>query len=89
MITAIQQHAIDRFKQRTGCKRSDDYVSRKIFSMMEKAEKTEFKESKFKVLALLNHGFQDAEYFKFRDFIFVVVDGTLKTIHRNEASRWE
>ncbi len=91
---SITAHAISRFRERTGCKKDDVYVANKLFEILDKAEETDFKDPKFKVLALINHNFKEASYYKFQPkrgaaLILVVEDQELKTIHNNESSRWK
>ncbi len=88
MDVIISPHAIDRFRERTGCKRADDYIVKKLHEMLEKAEVAEFTHNKYAVKALFNHDFTPANYFMYNNWIFVVVDGEVRTIHNNEAKRW-
>jgi hypothetical protein len=80
----VAQHAIDRFRQRTGAKYSDEKIKNKLIKMHSKGEKVSLTAYR-KVMALLNHGFREASYVEYCGWILVVVDSVIITIHNNEA----
>jgi len=83
----ITQHAINKFRQRTGCVCDDNEVKKRILKLYEKAEEVELK-PEYRVIAILNHKCEPAKYLRFAQFIFVCIDNVLKTIHLGEAKRW-
>lgn len=84
----VTQHAINRYKERTGCKLSDNQIEKKILDYYGKSEKVDLS-PKYKAIALLNHNFRRASYHRFSQFILVVEGMFLKTIHFGQAKkRW-
>ena len=90
----ITDHAIQQFRLRTGCSKSDLYIENKIRKMLKNATPAELKKE-FRVIQLLNHDVEEAHYYKYNNFIIVVCDDAcpqkkiVKTIHKGEADRWE
>lgn len=84
----VSNHAIERFRERTGCKKDKEYVQHKLLEILDKSQKAEFKHPKYNVYALLNHNFQEAEYYLYHTFLLVVVGDEIRTVHGNEANRW-
>ena len=85
----VSQHAIDRYRDRTGSNKSSKIIVERIKDQLSKAEEYVLKQ-KFKVIALLSHNFEESQYFKTRNgMIFVVLDNTVKTVHEGTADRWE
>jgi hypothetical protein len=85
----VSHHAIKRFRQRTGCKQSDEYVRYRVLDLLGRAVEIELKNKKFRTLALLNHDMREAQYFRAGEFVFVVDDGVVTTVHNGEANRWK
>lgn len=83
---AISQHAIERFRERTGSKKSDATVCERLASRIATAEEMELK-PKFHVIEMIAHG-THAQYWRSHDLMFVVEAGTIVTIHYGEADRW-
>ena len=84
----ILQHAIDKYRERTGDKSSDDRIEEKIHLHF-KTSKEVYLKPQYRAAAIINHNFKKANYFRSHQFILVVVDGYLKTIHLGDAKRWE
>ena len=84
----IHPHAIHRFRERTGCKKDDNYIKVKLKELFEKAKPAKFTHPKFELFAIMNNNFEEADYFIVNGFLLVVVKGMLKTIHQNESKRW-
>jgi len=85
----VNQHAINRFRERTGCKQPDEYIRDKLLEMQGKSKEAEFTHPRHVMFALFNHNFERARYFMYNNFLIVVVNGEIKTIHNNEARRWK
>jgi hypothetical protein len=85
----VEQHAINQFRTRSGCKKSDDYIREKLLEMADRGVEAEFRHPKYAVMALLNHHFQHANYLMDSGWVLVIVDEKIKTIHMNEAKRWQ
>lgn len=83
----ISNHAIRRFRERSGAKYSDKQVRAKLTSMLALAKEVTLS-PRYRVNALLNHNCRPAQYYRYADYILVVEQDTLKTIHRGEAGRW-
>jgi len=87
-VNGARMHAIDRFRERTGSNQSDEEVCRKLLEMMAKAKEVKLKPP-YNVVALLNHDFRDARYFRSGGFILVVEGDCISTVHHGQADRWE
>ena len=83
----ISDHAISRFRKRTGSKADDEGIKSKIETLFKKSVEVELEPS-FKALALLNNRLKPARYYSFSQFIFVISEDVLVTIHFGEAKRW-
>lgn len=84
--TAISLHAIARFRERTGSKKSDATVCERLAERLSAAQEMALK-PKFRVIELLAHG-TPAQYWRSHDIMFVVEAGLVITIHLGEADRW-
>ena len=87
-VKSISVHAIERFRQRTGSKQTDEQICFKLFELFEQSREVKLKPP-FNVIALLNHNFREARYFRAGGFILVVEGDCISTIHGGEAKRWE
>jgi len=85
----VDPHAICRFRERTGCKQTDEYIEGKLLEIAERASPATFSNPKHAVLSLLNHDCKPASYLIAQcGFVMVVVDDRIKTVHMNESKRW-
>ena len=85
----IIPHAIQRYRERTGSKQSEENVRKKIFKIILKGCEVKLK-PKYRVIALINHRFENARYFRNSNGMIVVVENNVvKTIHKGTANRWE
>ncbi len=82
----INQHAINRYRERTGSKKSDATIINQLHARLASADEWELKPH-FRVIELLSHG-QPARYFKQADLMMVVENETLVTVHKATADRW-
>lgn len=83
---AISLHAIQRFRERTGSKKSDETVCNSVAAQLSSAKEMVLK-LKYRVIELLAHG-TPARYFQRGELMFVVELGVVVTVHRGEAERW-
>ena len=83
---SIAQHAIDRYRERTGSKKCDATVCERLAARIASAEEMQLK-PKYRVIELIAHG-TPAQYWRSSDILFVVEGGVIVTIHRGEAGRW-
>lgn len=85
----VNQHAIDRFKARTGCGHLTRALAlERLKYTFNKTVLAEVK-PKFRVQQLLRYGIdQDVEYRIRGNTVFVVVGGVVTTVHCNESKRW-
>jgi len=83
----ISHHVISQYRKRTGSKADDEGIKSKVEALCKKSVEVELEPS-FKALALLNHRLKPARYYKFSQFIFVISEDVLVTIHFGEAKRW-
>jgi hypothetical protein len=84
----ISRHAIDRFRKRTGSKKSDDAIQKQLLRFLEDGKEVQ-PTGNYGVVQLLNHNLKPASYFAYGSFILVVEDNVLVTIHSNESKRWK
>ena len=85
----VTQHAIHRWRERTGSKHPDDKIRVKILDLVATGEEVVIKK-RFRLLALLDHGCDEAKYMKATNgMILVVANGAVVTIHNGKADRWE
>ncbi len=87
LVTYISSHAIERWMERTSCK-SEREAHATLKRHLAAATEVELA-PQYKVVALLNHDFKPARYFKFDKWVFVISpEGSLVTIHTGTAKRW-
>jgi hypothetical protein len=87
ILKYITGHALERWMERTGCtsERKAHTALKKQFALATEVELA----PAYKTIALLNHDFKPARYFKFDKWVFVVSEeGALVTIHSGAAKRW-
>mgnify|MGYP003418750951 FL=1 len=84
----VSNHAIERFRERTGCKKSDISIQNKLLKFADLGKPAEFRTKGYATLALINHNFERAEYLMYNDWILVIADDCIITIHENESKRW-
>jgi len=88
----ITNHAVDRFRERSGATYSDERIRDKLLKFYHDGKRVELKD-KYKALALLNHGFKKADYVDYNGWILVLIKDECEseiivTIHTNQAKRW-
>lgn len=87
--TLVTQHAIDRMRNRGNMSQNSDMqIAHRMRIMLRDSDEQKLKPG-HDVIALLNHDFKKARYFRHGKWILVVEDGALKTVHAGEANRWE
>src|SRR5690349_5667970 len=87
LVKYITKHALTRWMERTECT-SERQAHATIKKHFARATEVELAPA-YKAIALLNHDFKPARYFKFEKWVFVVSDeGALLTIHSGTAKRW-
>ena len=84
----ITKHVIERFRQRTGSQRSEDHVKNKIIKMVQQAVPVEISKN-YAAITLMNHGYTDVEYRRYFEWIFVVKENRVITMHKGETGRGE
>ena len=85
----VSEHAMKRWKERTGSKQSEEKAAEKILDLVASGEKVQLKK-RFRVIALLNHRCEESEYVRATNgMIFVVANEVVVTIHNGVADRWE
>lgn len=85
----VTKHAIKRFNERTDAL-SHENPTRYLAKDLHGSKLATTADAKAKVLALLNHHLENAEYRfgKHTGILYVIVDGRVKTCHKNEAKRY-
>lgn len=86
---AITHHAIERFRERTGCKRTDDTICGRVRARLANADEMVLK-PKFRLIEKLSHD-TPARYFRhheLHELLFVVERGLIVTVHHGTADRW-
>ncbi len=87
----VSPHAIERYRARTNCSKGMDtkQVRDRLLQTFNKSLPAELKQ-KFRVAQMLRYGVDtETEYRICSDFVFVIVDGEVMTVHRNESKRWK
>jgi len=85
----LSYHAISRFRERSGAKYDEERIIKKLFELIDKSEEAQLR-PRFKVIHLLNHNFEEAEYLMTKNgWVLVIVKNELKTIHTNQSEKWE
>lgn len=84
----ISFHAMQRFREHTGSRRSNEHVYDKLLDMVTKSEVVEHKHPTFFLRSLLKHKYQKAQYRRYETFIFVLIDHLVATVYVNECDRW-
>lgn len=85
--TGITQHAIDRYRERTGTNKGALAIVKRIKERLTEAQEWRLKE-KWRVVEMIAHG-AHSKYFRHGDTFFVVEGGVIVTCHKGEADRWE
>jgi hypothetical protein len=87
--TLISKHAIDRMRNRGNMgQNSDIQIAHRLRIMLRDSEEQQLKPG-YDVVALLNHDFKKARYFRHGKWIIVMEDNTIATVHSGGAKRWE
>lgn len=81
----VHRHAVNRFMERSGCTDFQEAFER-VVEMFTKATPIE---PRSRVIKLLNNNCKPADYFCFAQWIFVVVDGVVKTCYERRKGRWK
>lgn len=84
----VSDHAVARFRERTGSGKDDVYVRNRVLELVGKAKPAKFRKPAYATMALLNHDFERADYRIYNDMVFVIVRNCVMTIHKNESKRW-
>jgi hypothetical protein len=87
----LTPHALKRFISRSKYTNTDNILAC-IKSDLNRPFKATFSKKHFKVNALLNHDFENAEYYfgKTTHLLYVVIDGNvIKTCHNNDGDRFK
>ena len=84
----ISAHAIERFRERTGSKKNDKSIQKRLLFFLNKSTEVELSKGYYRSIAIINHNFKVATYYQYGEWIMVVESNELKTIHRGEAKRW-
>jgi hypothetical protein len=84
----ITKHALERYRTRSDKKdQSLDRAKGKLMAMLDRATEIELK-PEYSVVQLLNHGFKDARYFRFGDWVLVVSGESVVTCYRSKSGKW-
>lgn len=83
-------HAVEQFKLRGGGgnKWDEARFAKHIFAMVDSGHPMRVKAS-HRMIQMLNHGVREAEYYRYGEWLLVVEDKCVKTIHKGTADRWE
>jgi len=89
----ISDHAIERFKERVTNRRTKPEIYSRLLEFFGKSKEVKL-QGKFATFAVINHNVRNdkremARYFRYGEWIMVVVGNELKTIHRDDRSRWK
>lgn len=82
----VSQHAIDRFRERTGTTKGDLSIINQMGRRLTTAEEMVLLE-RYRIYELLSHG-RHSRYFRSNDLIFVVEEERILTVHKGQADRW-
>ena len=84
----ISHHAIEQFKKRSGSKKSDEVVQKRLQTFLSQAKEVK-PVGNYGAVQLLNHRLRPATYYNYGSWILIVEDNVLKTIHQNESRRYQ
>lgn len=84
----VTNHAIEKWRERTGSKYSEEKVVKKILTGVYTGKEV-FPKGKYKVLKLLRHKCEPAKYVYNWGLIFVVVGKHIVTVHKNDVGEFE
>lgn len=87
MEVTVNPHAIVRYRQRRQSSKQDIAIRDKILHMLSSSYEVSLK-PQFKATALLNHNFVEAKYFRHKDWILVVRNNEVITLHEGTSKRW-
>ena len=88
MDVTVNAHAVERFRERTGTKKTEDQIKDKLIQMFSRAKETSFQKSFMNVVALLNHRCRPARYFYYNGWILVLEESEIMTIYEDRVRRF-
>lgn len=88
IVKRISQHAVIRFRQRTGSNLPDAQVRLRILTILANSEEVRMKRW-FRLKAMMDHGLARTRYFRKGRLVIVVADQVVVTIHNGAANRWK
>ena len=83
----MSSHALYKFSLKSG-RTNDEGSKETLREMLNKARPIRLKEQ-FRVFYFLKYGFKITDYYKHGEWVLVVQDNKLITVHFGEAKRWE
>jgi len=82
----VSNHAVDRYIERVRNINPERAID-ELISLCNMAKPAELKK-KFRSIALLQHNFKECKYFKDNNFVYVVINECIITVHGGDADRW-
>jgi uncharacterized protein YegJ (DUF2314 family) len=83
---AMSAHAITQYQKRSGTK-TFTKATKNLRKILDIAENVDIK-TRYRLRQLLNHNLEEADYYKSGNWVLVVVNNELRTVHNGEAGRW-
>lgn len=83
----VSRHAIRRYKERSNKNVDTFQAKNELIKLCNKARLAVLKK-KFHSIALLQHDFKECQYYKDSNWVYVVIDMCIITIHGGDADRW-
>lgn len=83
----ITNHAIQRYRERTGAVYSDEKCKNKIKKLISAGKEVILK-PEHRVRELLKRQYKDSKYIKNHNLMIVIEDNIVVTIHDNTANKW-
>jgi hypothetical protein len=82
----VSQHAIDRYRERLDCKKSDEGIRNRIAKKIACAKET-WLMPEHEAPEIMLHG-RPSRFYRLGEIIFVVRDMVVVTLHKGESQRW-
>lgn len=83
----ISDHAIQAFRNRTGCKYPDEKIKEKLLEMYSKGQRIQLRK-KLRVGNIIRHGFVETIFIGNNGWVMVISDNIMRTIYKDTSKRF-
>lgn len=86
----VHPHAVDRYRERTGCKRTSRWIAARLLQDLARSEEVQLK-PKYRATQLMNHAYAEATYHRAPSGMILVLErgNLIRTVHYGEAKKWQ